>query len=190
MDKKRLGIILSELENIITRGIEGDVVELGCYIGTTSLFIRRILDRLDSNKSFHAYDSFAGLPAKTIEDASVIGSDFKGGELKTSKRELIRNFKKAGLQPPTIRKAWFNELKPYDLPDSIAFAFIDSDFYRSIVDSLNLVWPRLARDGVVIVDDFMRSHLPGATRAVNDFFSNKPAKVRHRSNLALICKDN
>ena len=189
MDKKRLEIILSELEKVISANTDGDIVELGCYTGTTSLFIRRLLDSLKSDRSFHAYDSFAGLPAKTIEDASVAGSDFKGGELKASKRDLVRNFKKAGLRPPIIHKAWFNELEPYDLPDVIAFAFIDSDFYRSIIDSLNLVWPRLAPGGAVIVDDFMRSHLPGATRAVNDFFRDKQVKVKHHSNLALIYKN-
>lgn len=189
MDKKRLMIILNQLDFILTNAVEGEVVEFGCYLGTTGLFIRRMLDANHQTKAFHAYDSFEGLPAKTIEDASVAGSDFRAGELKVSKHDLIRNFKKAGLRPPITHKGWFSELRDKDVPKLIAFAFIDGDFYRSIKDSLELVWPRLSPGGIIIVDDYMRSHLPGATRAVNDFFINKEVKISQQNNLAIISKD-
>ena len=188
IDKKRLEIILAQLESVIDQAIAGDIAEFGCHAGATALFIRRLLNSKASTKQFYAYDSFEGLPAKTIEDASVSGSDFKAGELKVSKHDLLLNFKKAGLRPPIVHKAWFNELKTKQLPETIAFAFLDSDFYRSILDSLEIVWPRLSEGGVIIVDDYMRSHLPGATRAVDDFFANSPIRPRHQNNLAIIRK--
>ena len=121
MSLKRLQIILKELATLIfINNQPGDIVEFGCYSGTTSLFIRRLLNLAEKNnnqRTFHVYDSFEGLPAKTIEDASVVGSNFKAGELKSSKRELIRNFKKAGLKTPTIHKSWFSNLKSKDMPD-------------------------------------------------------------------------
>jgi O-methyltransferase len=188
MDKRRLNILLKSLEAVIDNDIEGDVVEFGCFIGTTSLFLRRMLDELNSSKTLHVYDSFVGLPDKTIEDASVAGSEFKAGELKASKRSLIRNFKKAGLRIPKIHKSWFRDLKPKDLPDVIAFGFIDGDFYNSIVDSLELVWPRLSVGGQLVVDDFMSSNLPGVTRAISDFFIGSDVKIEHRNNLAIVYK--
>ena len=185
MDKKRLKVILSQLEKVLLEKVEGSVVEFGCFAGTTSLFIRRLLDEIDSTRDFHTYDSFEGLPQKSIEDASVAGSDFKAGELKATKHDFVRNFKKAGLKLPYIHKGWFSELKPKELPEQIAFAFLDGDFYQSILDSLELVWPRMSAGGVVVVDDYMRSNLPGATRAVEEFFNSSRIKIRQLSNLAI-----
>jgi O-methyltransferase len=188
MDQERLALILKRLDQALEHHIPGDIVEFGCYLGTTSLFIARLLAVAATTRRFHVYDSFEGLPGKTIEDASVAGSNFRAGELKASKRQLVRNFKHAHLKPPLIHKAWFNELKSKDLPNQIAFAFIDSDFYRSIYGSLEIVWPRLSSGGAVIVDDYNRSSLPGATRAVNDFFTVSNVRIQHQSNLAIITK--
>lgn len=189
MDSPRLHILLTNLDRIIVNDIKGEVVEFGCYVGTTSLFIRRLLIKHSSSKEFHVYDSFSGLPDKTIEDASVAGIGFKAGELKATKRDLVRNFKKAGLKPPVIHKGWFNELKPKDLPQNISFAFIDGDFYNSTTDSLELIWPLLSNGGVIIVDDYMRSNLPGVYRAISNYFANKDARITHQKNLAIIQKN-
>lgn len=64
VDIKELGALLRELEKTLRRGVTGNIVEFGCYIGTTSLFIRRLLDAYDFTGEFHVYDSFAGLPEK------------------------------------------------------------------------------------------------------------------------------
>ena len=54
----------------------GSVVELGCYIGTTSLFIRRLMNGLGATGEFHVYDSFAGPPDKSSRDHSLPESNF------------------------------------------------------------------------------------------------------------------
>jgi len=36
-------VILTELERVLDADVEGDIVEFGCYSGTTSLFIQRLL---------------------------------------------------------------------------------------------------------------------------------------------------
>ena len=188
MTKQRLEVILRQLANVLNKNIPGDVAEFGCYVGTTSLFLRRLLDATGSDKQFHVYDSFSGLPAKTIKDASVAGSDFKAGELKAAKRELVRNFRHASLKPPVIHKGWFSELEEKEIPDVLAFVFIDGDFYSSIMESLERVWGRLSKDGVVLIDDYKRSNLPGVTRAVEDFFQNIDVSIRHEKDLAIIRK--
>ncbi len=189
MTKNRLEIILKNLSITLDNKVNGDIVEFGCYNGTTSLFIRRLLNVIDiNNRQFHVYDSFEGLPPKTIKDASVAGTEFKAGELKTSKRQLIKNFKKAGLKTPTIHRSWFDELKEKDIPNSIAFAFLDGDFYYSILSSLNLVWPKLSTNGRLVIDDFDKSNLPGVTRAINDFFIGTDQRVIRQDDLAVIVK--
>jgi O-methyltransferase len=186
ISRPALSVVLHELEKVLQNDVAGDVAEFGCYIGTTSLFLRRVLDGHGSDKRFFAYDSFKGLPSKTIQDASAAGSDFKAGELRVSKRRFLQEFKRARLAPPLTHKAWFHDLKDRQLPEQLAFAFLDGDFYESIMDSLRLVWPRLAPGGTIAIDDYNRETLPGVERAVRGFFQGKSIRLRHEHNIAII----
>jgi O-methyltransferase len=188
MNKARLEIVLSSLDSVLGQKLPGDIVEFGCYSGTTSLFLRRLIDFYGAQPKLHVYDSFEGLPDKSIKDASVVGSDFKAGELKVSKRTLIKNFKHAGLSIPHIHKGWFADLREKDVPENICFAFLDGDFYQSIADSLSLVWPRLVIDGQMVVDDYELSGLPGVSRAVNEFIEGKQVRLIHKNNMAIITR--
>lgn len=174
-----LGVIWRELERVLAAGIPGDIVEFGCYAGTTSLFIRRLLDEKgeSGSRAFHVYDSFEGLPEKGGQDESAAGTAFQPGKLAVSKKEFLHQFRAANLQPPIVHKGWFGQLTDSEVPKKIAFAFLDSDFYESIMDSLKLVWPRMAQGGAVLVDDYGREALPGAERAVTIFLKDKRARV-------------
>ncbi len=159
--------------------IPGDYVEFGCYKGDTSLMLAEVLrDGHDANcgklvekpkKRLWIYDSFEGLPEKNAKDESVLGRDFKGGELFVTKREVKERFLRAGLPVPVIKKAWFNELSDADLPGKISFAFLDGDFYESIMDSLKLAAPRMVEGGVVVVHDYGNPALPGVRKAVEEW---------------------
>lgn len=184
--KSELQRILDLLEETLMHDISGEVVELGCYVGTTTLFLQRLLIAYKSSKQLHAYDSFAGLPPKTAEDASPAGEQFKAGELKAPRAEFVRHFRQAGLPLPYMHKGWFSELTPADIPQQIAFAFLDGDFYDSIHDSLKLVWPRLSSGAIVIVDDYQSEALPGAKRAVDEWLVTHPARLQVASSLAIM----
>lgn len=218
VSSKQVRVILAELEATLRQDVAGAIVEFGCYIGTTSLFIRRLLDehchsesfgfaqdkprreipsgRIEAgslhaaaglsrnDRQFHVYDSFEGLPEKTAADSSRAGDQFMAGELTVSKKQFIREFQKAHLETPVIHKGWFKDLTPADVPDKIAFAFLDGDFYESIRDSLRLVLPRMQKGGVIIVDDYAREALPGVARAVHERF--QPDQIRTTHNLGII----
>lgn len=191
--KLQVEVILRELTRVLDAGVEGDIVEFGCYIGTTSLFIRRLLDHNQTTSvkgrsfhapEFHVYDSFEGLPEKSVWDASPSGEQFTAGELAVSKKQFLREFQKAHLQPPIVHKGWFSNLTEKDVPEKIAFAFLDGDFYESIRDSLRLVLPRMQKGGVIVVDDYAREALPGAAKAVHEYFQPDHIKAVH--NLGVI----
>lgn len=193
VSKLQVEVILRELTQVLDAGVEGDIVEFGCYIGTTSLFIRRLLDHNQTTSvkgrsfhapEFHAYDSFEGLPEKSVWDASPSGEQFTAGELAVSKKQFLREFQKAHLQPPIVHKGWFSSLTEKDVPEKIAFAFLDGDFYESIRDSLRLVLPRMQKGGVIVVDDYAREALPGAAKAVHEHFP--PGHIRVVRNLGVI----
>ena len=191
-------VILSELSEILSHEVTGDVVEFGCYRGDTSLLMQKMLEREypNSGARLWLYDSFEGLPARTREDASVAGDSFKQGELLVTKREVVERFKKAGLRVPRIRKGFFENLSTDDLPFEIAFAFLDGDLYQSIKTSLELVTPRMNKEGVILVHDYNNPQLPGVSRAVDEWMAKVSAsnsatqktapKLQRRETLAII----
>ncbi len=177
--------------------LPGDYVELGCYKGDTSLLIAEVIRDYNRGetvenpveKKFYIYDSFEGLPEKSESDESVLGEDFKEGELVVTKREVKERFLRAGLPVPVISKGWFNDLTPSDMPSRIAFAFLDGDFYDSIRDSLRLVAPVVVQGGVVLVHDYYNPALPGVKKAVDEWISrsgNSITRVDRCETLAII----
>lgn len=152
--------------------VEGDFVEFGCYTGDTSMLLAEILK--ETTKKLYLYDSFEGLPEKTPEDQSEIGKDFQKGALLTSKAELKKRFLRTNLPVPIIKKAWFNELKAADLPEKIAFAFLDGDFYDSIKTSLKLIENNLTDNARILVHDYQNPALPGVSKAVNEWLLKNP----------------
>ena len=170
--------------------LPGDFVEMGCYKGDTSLLLAEVVQNGTGfyQKKLWIYDSFEGLPEKRAEDESALGKDFKGGELFVTKREVKERFLRAGLPVPVMKKAWFSELLEADLPEKIAFAFLDGDFYESIRDSLRLVGPKMADGAVMIVHDYNNPLLPGVRKAVDEWVSDKKAEVKIYQSMAIITK--
>lgn len=155
--------------------VAGDFVELGCYKGDTSLMLAEVLK--DADKKLWIYDSFEGLPKKSEKDNSPLGENFQKGELLVTKREVKERFLRAGLKVPVIKKAWFSELKSEDLPDKIAFAFLDGDFYESIFDSLKLVENKMSEGGILMVHDYNNPALPGVKKAVDEWIGTRRLQV-------------
>ncbi len=173
-----------ETEHIIysaisVMGVEGDFVEMGCYKGDTSLMLAEVVEKSVENpkKRLWIYDSFEGLPEKTGSDESILGKDFVPGALTVSKREVKERFLRAGLKVPIIKKAWFDELTSSDMPEKIAFAFLDGDFYESIRDSLKLVGPLMSAGGMIIVHDYNNPALPGVKKAVDELIGTRGLQV-------------
>lgn len=187
VDETEVVIITRELEKTLASKIIGEVVEFGCYIGTTSVYLAGLLKNTD--KKLYLYDSFEGLPKKSKEDASPAGTTFIEGELLATRSDLIKNFKRANLKMPIIKKAWFHDLKNKDLPNNICFAFLDGDFYDSIMDSLKLIWPKLTRGSTVIIDDYMNEQLPGVAKAIDLWQKAHPFKLQVEHSLAIIKLD-
>ncbi|NCU30425.1 hypothetical protein EOL73_01450 [Candidatus Saccharibacteria bacterium] len=186
VDKKELRLVLQALERALENTSLGEIVEFGCYAGTTSLFISRILQAQKVPRQFHVYDSFEGLPEKRVEDQSSVGEMFRPGELSVSKKQFIQNYKKAGLLLPQIHKGWFENFSADDVPKKIALAFLDGDYYNSIKKSLCLIESRLVPGAIIVVDDYTSEALPGVARAVDEWLLTYPHKIRVEYSLAII----
>ena len=162
--------IIKNLSSVLEQGLDGDIVELGCYVGESSKYIRKTLDVYGSTKSLTVYDSFEGLPPLSKYEENT---GWKPYTLKTSEEVLIENFQKNSLVVPKIVKGWFKDIKAEDLPEKICFAFLDGDFYDSIYDSLSQIYDRMLDGGIIMFHDFRRNDLPGVDAAIRDFFKER-----------------
>lgn len=184
VDTKEIEVIIRELTKAINKNVVGDVVELGCYVGTTTVYLAKAL--ITTDKQLYVYDSFEGLPEKTRQDLSPLGQQFQIGELRATKKQLIKNLIQAKVPLPYIKKAWFSDLTTTDMPKLIAFAFLDGDYYGSIVDSLRAIEPHLVSGSVIVVDDYSNAALPGVARAVDEWLIGQMAIKRIEQSLAII----
>lgn len=178
MTASELSSVLSNLEAVLVEGVEGNVVELGCHIGNTSIFIRRLLDQFENvdkmePRSFHVYDSWEGLPQKD-ETKDGFCRWFYQGALAAPQASFARKFRRACLRAPIQHKGWFIDA---DYPEKIGFAFFDGDFYQSVLNSFEMVYPRLTPGARIVIDDYGSELLPGCKMACDDFLADKPEKV-------------
>jgi len=111
---------------------------------------------------------------------------FVTGELLATKKQLIRNLKQANVPMPVIKKGWFSEVTVSDVPGTIAFAFLDGDYYHSVRDPLALIWPFLAPGATIIVDDYANEALPGAAKAVDEWLKTHAGRMSVEHSLAII----
>jgi O-methyltransferase len=192
MSKGQIGHILRNLRIVLEANIEGDIVELGCHAGSSSLFIRRMLDYHGSDKAFHVYDSWQGLPLRKDErDGSECS---KQGACKTARENFERSFAKWDLTLPQIHDGWFAEIPDEEYPAKICFAFFDGDLYQSIIDSFNKVYCKLSPHARLLIDDYEHPEFIGCQRACQDFLKDKSETVEilkddsGRASLGLIIK--
>lgn len=169
------------LSQVLAYGVPGDVVELGCNEGQSSVLMRKVLDYYAPERVLHVYDSFEGLPEARQKDGDI---PFVARDLKTSRDTLIDNFNRYGLRLPEIHAGWFNETLPSGLPKQICFAYLDGDLYESILISLEYVHPRISKGGICLIDDYADpavhdgwNQLPGVKKACDEYLADKPERV-------------
>jgi O-methyltransferase len=179
-DIDRLANIYHLLSQVLVFEVPGNILEIGCNEGKTSIFLRMIMNYYSPNRELHVYDSFEGLPKKSEFD---LYSD--EGECKATLQQLEENFRRWNLQLPVVHKGWFNETFSSSIPEPVAFAYLDSDYYTSIRESLEYVYPLLSKNAIVVIDDYCDpvrnprawAGLPGVKKACDDFFAKKPEKI-------------
>ncbi|WP_203920144.1 TylF/MycF/NovP-related O-methyltransferase [Rugosimonospora africana] len=169
------------LSSVLAAGVDGGVVEIGCYQGRTSVLLRMIIDHFAPGRELHVFDSFAGLPAPGPNDTDYTVE----GQLATGLDAVRETFARWQVAEPIIHAGWFEETLAVGLPERLCFAYIDGDLYDSVWTSLEAVYGRLSPGAVVIVDDYCDPeksprafpHFPGAKKACTEFFADKPEKM-------------
>lgn len=162
------------------RDITGDIVEFGCNEGATSrLLAHEILPW--PSRLLWLFDSFEGLPApsekdRLIDDISQLGSIAAyRGELRANEDQVREKLRLVPFPAERTRivRGWIDEtLKGKDVPEQVAFAFVDFDFYQPIRTALEFLDRTTSLGGLVIVDDY-GFFSEGAQLAVDEFVAER-----------------
>jgi O-methyltransferase len=146
--------------------IEGDIAECGVYRGGTAAMIAKTIAEYGSHgKKFFLFDTFSGMP-----DTDKARDLHKKGDLADTSAEEVERFVNEP-EIAVIRKGFIPETFLGLESRRFAFAHIDVDIYKSIIDSLEFIWPRLATGGFIVFDDYGFPSCPGARQAVDHFFA-------------------
>lgn len=155
-----------------TLPLTGDFIEVGSYRGGTAKLVSELLLRRGIGADIHVFDTFAGMPDDLAPDEIGLKGTFTETSL-AQVQALLGNNPRAKLHPG---------LFPQSIPPELGaaqfrFAHIDVDTEQSVRDCLEFIYPRMNGNGAIIIDDYGHPECPGATRAAEAFFADKPQDI-------------
>ena len=182
---RKLRALQRQLEDLIDRGVHGDIYETGIYRGGTAMFIAGVVHAYESlcvyegrcapaprsaaPRSFWFFDSFAGF---RHEDASSKLHNYTSEPFYAPLHLVRRAFARLGflsVRRTHFVKGFFEEtLLALGAPSaSIAMLRLDGDLYTSSRVVLEQLYPFVTSGGWVVIDDYKA--YPWCRRAVNEF---------------------
>ena len=171
---KRLDNLQFCVDEAITNGVRGDVIETGVWRGGAAIFMRAMLKAYGvTDRCVWVADSFEGLPppstGKYPHDANSRLHESR--ELAVSLEQVQANFERYGLLDGQVRflKGWFCDTLPAAPIERLAVLRLDGDMYQSTMDGLVSLYPKVSQGGYVIVDDY--GCIPACRQAVHDYRS-------------------
>ena len=169
-------------------GISGDVVECGVWRGGTAIAAALVLEALGSKRKIWLYDTFAGMAAPKEADVRVDTGQAAASKHASMQRQdhnewaycsledVKANVRAAGISDEQVRFVEGDVLETLsdaaNLPAKISVLRLDTDWYESTKKELEVLYPRVAEGGVLIVDDYGR--WKGAQQATDEYFASEP----------------
>lgn len=149
--------------------INGDFWECGVYKGGTARLLAESIAVHHSGKHLHLFDTFSGMPVTGPNDFHC------GGDFSDTCLEAVRG---------NVGHLDFVHFHPGKIPETfdsndhqqIAFAHIDVDIYQSVHDCCHHLYPRLSFGAIMVFDDYGFPSCPGARKAIDEFFRDKPER--------------
>jgi hypothetical protein len=179
-----------------TLGIPGDIAELGVYRGLGLMTWANLLEAFcigDRTKVVFGFDNWAGFTGFSPQDGAekeeagkTVGG-FNPGDFKRELLNALDIFDNDRFVPwkPRVKliDGDITRTVPSFLNDNpgVRFSLVhfDCDLYEPTHVALNAIWPKLARGGIVLFDEYGIRDWPGETAAVDQFLADKPGLRLH-----------
>ena len=191
------------LRIIFNQNIQGDFVQCGVWRGgIAGLMLDHILkseiDLTKSTRKLWLYDTFEGMPPPGENDPSRandyylqtknIDNEFSNW-CNASIEDVIETLKYVSqdydyytkLIQGKVEETLLDEKK---LPSKIALLHLDTDWYSSTKIELEILYPLIADEGFLIVDDYQKvfgsvNGWEGCTQAVDEYFKDRPTPLQN-----------
>ncbi len=168
--------MLEFLESL--KNIKGDFAEFGIFQGGTFINLAPIAK--SQNKVTHAFDSFKGLAEPSKFDVSPTGiTAYPKGKFNVNgTSSLIKKMSKLNFEQNKDYFLWEGFIPDifYKTPKDINFSFcyIDLDHYLPTKHTLEWVWNKLSKNGIILCDDYNDKAITGsAPKAIYEFLNSK-----------------
>ena len=184
----RIWSLLQSIKHIKNNNIDGDIVECGVWRGGNIICASLLCKKLEMNKTLWAFDTYEGMTKPEDNDICQVNQvsaekQWNASQKKESNtwchsslQEVTRNFITELGNIENIRMIKGLVEKTLDIreniPEKIAVLRLDTDWYQSTKKELEVLYPKLQPNGVLIIDDY--GHWQGARQAVDEYFQGKP----------------
>jgi hypothetical protein len=155
-------------------------VEVGCHVGSTTIFLNQHMNFSGIEKPYIALDTFAGFQRSDIRyevgRRGKSGKALSGAFVLNSKRDFDKAMQINGIERVRSIDA---DAKTFDFAGlgKISFALVDLDLYLPTKTVLDRIYGQLAEGGTLVVDDCAPHGLwDGAYQAYMDFVSKEGLK--------------
>lgn len=182
---ERIVSLINAVSYITANKIVGDIAECGVWRGGSMMTVAlTLLANNDANRKLYLYDTFEGMSAPTEFDKSLDGVSAAQQMNQTEENwcyasidDVRQNILSTGYPEENIFlvKGKVEDTIPQTIPDNLSLLRLDTDWYESTKHELNHLFPKLAPEGVLIIDDY--GHWQGARKAVDEYFAEQKRKV-------------
>jgi hypothetical protein len=187
---ERVKVFLDAIQYVSNSNIPGDIVECGVWKGGSVMAAILQLNRLERKRNLWLYDTFEGMSEPTDSDEDNRGRKALDRLQKEDKytsnvwaystlEEVKKNIEKINsskLNLNYIKGKVEDTLQDQsNIPNEIAILRLDTDWYESTKAELEILYPRVQKGGVVIIDDY--GHWKGCKKAVDEFIENNDLQI-------------
>jgi len=172
---ERLLNVLDSVEKVILNDIPGDFIEIGVWKGGLIMAMALKCKQMNASRKIHAYDTFEGMTAPTVEDRDLTGTlaekIIDSIKCYSSYDETVANIERARYENIEYHRGDILQTSVEDIPKEIALLRLDTDWYESTKFELLHFEKNVSKGGFIIVDDY--GHWEGCKKAVDEFIENK-----------------
>ena len=182
---ERIACLINAVNYITDNKIPGDIAECGVWRGGSMMTVAlTLLARKDTSRKLYLYDTYEGMSEPTQFDKSLDGTAAQTLMKEESEKwcyasieDVRENVLSTGYPEEKLHfvKGKVEETIPQTIPSDLSLLRLDTDWYESTKHELIHLYPRLAPEGILVIDDY--GHWQGARKAVDEYFAEREQKI-------------
>lgn len=191
---ERLATLWLQVQHLDKYEIVGDLVECGVWRGGSAgmMALAHLYSRPNTSRHLHLFDSWQGLPEPDRELDGALAVKYSGGANRGALEPIgqcvaaldeVRQLLEREIGYPAERihyhVGWFQETLARTQVEKIALLRLDGDWYESTKICLEELYPRVAKGGIIVLDDY--GYWSGCRKATDEFIEqlSEPVMLHH-----------